>query len=77
MAHSLLIINRRLTITDIKKRLGDQVVFEQKREKMLVDENRKDSLITKTIDTVILDIVPYLSRPNFRGKYAVGEYGKT
>jgi len=66
-----------IDITDIKKRLGDVVVFEQKREKVFVDENEKDGLIKKMINTFIADIVPYLSRPDFPGKYVVREYRKS
>ena len=77
MAHSLLINQEDIDITEIKKRLGDPIVFEQKREKVFVDENKKDTLINKTIDIFILDIVPCLSRPDFPGKYVVREYRKS
>lgn len=71
------ISQEKIDITDIKRQLGDQVVFEQKREKVFVGENEKDSLIKKMIDTFRLDMVPYLSRMDFPGKYVVREYRKS
>ena len=49
----------------IKKALGKEVVFEHKSNRIFVDVNEKESVFQEMYDSLIDNILPYLSRPNF------------
>jgi len=63
-----------IEIKEFTNVLGDKVVFQQKREKIFVDEREKEELLNTMIDSFISDIVPYLSRSDFPVKFIKKQY---
>jgi hypothetical protein len=63
-----------IEIKEFTKVLGDKVVFQQKREKIFVDEKEKEGLLNTMTDSFISDIIPYLSRPDFPVKFIKKQY---
>ncbi len=59
---------------DIKEALGEKVVFEQKRERIFIDEQDKDKLLVSLVDRFIDNTLPYLSLAEFPGKYILKKY---
>jgi len=63
-----------LEIKEVNKILGDKIVFQHTKEKIFIDEKEKESLLHTMIDSFIMDIVPYLSRPDFPVKFIKKQY---
>ncbi len=61
-------------IDDIKSVIGDRIVFEQKRERIFIDEQEKDALLSTMMDQFEANTLPYMSRPDFPGKYILKKY---
>jgi len=61
-------------IQKLKQLLGDKVVFKKTRVKIFIDGKKKDSVMNSMIDSFITDIIPYLSRPDFPGKFIKKQY---
>lgn len=54
---------------EITKLLGNEVLFEQKRERFFIDESKKESVFTEICDHFLKSTINYLSHPDFPGKY--------
>ncbi len=59
---------------EIKETLGEKVFFEQKRERIFIDEQDKDKLLVSITDRFMDNTLPYLSRSEFPGKYIMKKY---
>jgi hypothetical protein len=49
----------------IRDVLGEQVIFEQNRGRVFVDESSKDILVETLVESFLQKILPYLSHPAF------------
>ena len=61
-------------IETIRKALGGEVVFEQKRERIFVDANDKEAVFGEIYDTFMAAVRPYVSHPDFPGKFIAKQY---
>ena len=56
-------------LNSIKKALGDEVVFEQKRERYFIDERHKDSVFNQMLESFRFSIRDYLAHPQFPSRF--------
>ena len=54
---------------EIKKMLGKEVVFEQKRNRIFVDKDDKANVLQELSDTFIENTLPYLSHADFSQRF--------
>ncbi len=54
---------------EIKKMLGNEVVFEQKSNRIFVDKNDKAKVLQELSDTFIENTLPYLSHAEFPQRF--------
>ncbi|MBU3947394.1 MAG: hypothetical protein KJ826_04140 [Proteobacteria bacterium] len=63
-----------LDIEKMKDVLGETVLFEQKRDRHYIDENKKDAMLNGLIDDFLASTLPYFSEKDFAKKYALKAY---
>jgi hypothetical protein len=56
---------------EIIKLLGNEAVFEQKRERYFIDEKNKQFVFNELCDSFVNNTISYLSHPDFPKKFAV------
>ena len=61
---------------DLLAVLGEKVVFEQKRERIFVDESEKEKVLTELIDRFQKNTRHYLAHESFPQKYVLKIYGE-
>ena len=61
-------------VDKIKKVLGESVLFEQKRERIFIDEKEKDAVFTEMYETFMDSVFQYLSQRSFPKKYVMKIY---
>ena len=61
-------------IGDIRKKIGNRVVFEQKRERNFVDDQEKEAVIKNVIEVAEDYGMRYLGHPDFPGKLILKRY---
>ncbi|MCF8069211.1 MAG: hypothetical protein K9L30_11560 [Desulfobacterales bacterium] len=62
---------------ELKKVIGDTVIFEKKQERIFVDDREKDGVISGLIDSFEKEILGYVSSPNFPKRFIVKHYNET
>jgi hypothetical protein len=62
------------TVEEIEKVLGEKVLFEQKRERIFIDEDDKETVFAELYDNFIARTLKYLSRKSFPKKYVMKAY---
>ena len=58
-----------LNVDEIKKAFGEKISFEQKREKIFIDDDEKDNIMKEIQDSFLNSSLSYLSRSDFPQKY--------
>ena len=58
-----------LNAAEVRKALGNRVVFEQKRERIFIDELRMQETFQSLCDSFLSRLVAYISIPDFAEKY--------
>jgi hypothetical protein len=61
-------------VEEIKKILGETVIFEVKKERNFIDEQKKQSVLDNMKDTFISISLPYLSHPEFPGRHITRKF---
>ncbi|MFC1829283.1 hypothetical protein ACFL0O_06705 [Thermodesulfobacteriota bacterium] len=54
--------------------LGEEIRFEQKRDRHFIGEKEKDALLNRLVDDFLKSTLSYLSHSDFGKKYALKEY---
>ena len=62
------------TIENIEKVLGEKVLFEQKRERIFVDEEEKEAALTGMKEMFLDSVFQYLSHEAFPRQYVMKMY---
>ena len=62
------------SVDEIKKVLGEKVLFEQKRERVFVGENEKQTVFEELYDFFIDSVLGYLSNNAFPRRYVLKKY---
>jgi hypothetical protein len=62
------------SVNEIKSVLGENVLFEQKRERNFIDEAQKDEMFKELYDTFVNSTFVYLSNEAFPRKYIAKKY---
>ena len=61
-------------INEIKSALGENVLFEQKRERIFIDKAEKEIVFNELYDSFISSTVDYLSNHAFPEKYVLKKF---
>jgi len=62
------------SVNEIKKVLGEKVLFEQKRERIFVDETDKETIFEEVYDIFLNSTLTYLSNEEFPKRYVLKKY---
>ena len=62
------------SVDEIIKVLGEKVLFEQKRERIFVDESEKEAILKELYDTFLDNTLQYLSKEAFPKRYLLKKY---
>ena len=62
------------SVNEIKKLLGEKVLFEQKRERIFVDATEKETMLKELSDTFLNNTLRYLSSEAFPRQYVFKKY---
>jgi hypothetical protein len=63
-----------INMDDLKACLGEKVLFQQKRERIFIDEKEKDQSFAEMCEAVMKTSLPYLSHKDFGPKYVLKQY---
>ena len=58
----------------VRKIMGPEIFFEQKRERAFVRDKEKDVVFQELLDNFKKTSLPYLSRPSFPSSFALSKY---
>jgi len=62
------------SIDEIQTMIGEKVSFEQKRERIFIDESEKESVFKEMVDIFLNHTLRYLSREAFPKQYVMKKY---
>ncbi|MFH1580697.1 MAG: hypothetical protein ABIC39_01260 [Pseudomonadota bacterium] len=65
-----------LNFDEAIKVLGEKLLFEQKRERIYIDEKEKDEVMKGIQDSFLSTSLPYLSRSDFSRKYILKKFNE-
>lgn len=65
-----------ISMDDILKKVGDQVMFEYRAERNFIMAPDKEDVLKKLVDTFRANLIPYISKPEFPAKLVLKEYRK-
>ena len=65
-----------LNIDEIRKVLGEKLLFEQKRDKIFIDEKEKDEVMKEIQDSFLSSSLSYLSYSDFPKKYVLKKFNE-
>jgi hypothetical protein len=65
-----------LNVNEIRKVLGEKLLFEQKREKIFIDEGEKDKVMKEIQDSFLSSSLSYLSYSDFPQKYVLKKFNE-
>ncbi len=65
-----------ISMDDIRKKVGDQVLFEYRTERNFIMAPDKEAVVKNLVDTFRDSLMPYLSKPDFPAKLVLKEYRK-
>ena len=65
-----------LNIDEVRKALGEKLLFEQKREKIFIDEKEKDEVMKEIQDFFLSSSLSYFSHPDFPKKYVLKKFNE-
>lgn len=64
------------SLEEIKKTLGETVIFEVKKQRNFIDETEKQQVLDNMKDTFINISLPYLSHPEFPGRHITRKFSE-
>ena len=65
-----------INVDEVRKALGEKLLFEQKREKIFIDEKEKDEVMKEIQDSFLNTSLSYLSHSNFPTKYILKKFNE-
>lgn len=65
-----------LNVDEVKKALGEKLLFEQKRDKIFIDEKEKDEVMKEIQDSFLSSSLSYLSYSDFPKKYVLKKFNE-
>ena len=65
-----------LNIDEVRKVLGEKLLFEQKREKIFIDEKEKDEVLKEIQDFFLSSSLSYFSHSDFPQKYVLKKFNE-
>ena len=65
-----------LNFNEVIKVLGEKLIFEQKRERIYIDEKEKDEVMKEIQDSFLSTSLSYLSRSDFSEKYILKKFNE-
>ena len=65
-----------LNLDEVRKVLGEKLLFEQKREKIFIDEKEKDEVMKGIQDLFLSSSLSYFSRSDFPKKYILKKFNE-
>ena len=65
-----------LNVDEVRKVLGEKLLFEQKREKIFIDERKKDEVLKEIQDFFLSCSLSYFSHSDFPKKYVLKEFNE-
>ena len=65
-----------LNVDEVRKVLGEKLLFEQKREKIFIDERKKDEVLKEIQDFFLSCSLSYFSHSDFPKKYILKEFNE-
>ena len=65
-----------LNFDEVIKVLGEKLVFEQKRERVYIDEKEKDEVLKEIQDSFLSASISYLSHSDFPEKYILKKFNE-
>jgi hypothetical protein len=63
-----------LHVGEIISSIGENVCFEQKRERNFIDENQKDDVLNNLVESFFYNSIDYVSNPDFPKRYILRQY---
>ena len=65
-----------LNVDEVRKALGEKLLFEQKREKIFIDDKEKDEVMKGIQDLFLSSSLSYFSHPDFPQKYILKKFNE-
>ncbi|MDL1964926.1 MAG: hypothetical protein LWW98_11510, partial [Deltaproteobacteria bacterium] len=65
-----------LNVDEVRKVLGEKLLFEQKREKIFIDDKEKDEVMKGMQDLFLSSSLSYFSHPDFPQKYILKKFNE-
>ena len=65
-----------LNVDEIRKALGEKLLFEQKREKIFIDDKEKDEVMKGMQDLFLSSSLSYFSHSDFPQKYILKKFNE-
>ncbi len=65
-----------LNIDEVRKVIGEKLLFEQKREKIFIDEKEKDEVMKEIQDSFLSSSLSYFSHSDFPKKYILKKFNE-
>ena len=69
-------VSSSLNIDEVRKILGEKLLFEQKREKIFIDEKEKDEVLKEIQDFFLSSSLSYFSHSDFPQKYVLKKFNE-
>ncbi len=69
-------ISPSLNVDEVRKVLGEKLLFERKREKIFIDEREKDEVLKEIQDFFLSCSLSYFSHSDFPKKYVLKEFNE-
>lgn len=58
----------------IRRLLGEMVIFEQKKERNFIDDDQKDQIVKEICDSAMETVLKYLGHDDFAAKYILKRF---
>jgi hypothetical protein len=63
-----------INVDEVRKVLGEKLLFERKRERIFIDEKEKDEIMKEIQDSFLSSSLSYLSHSDFPQKYVLKKF---
>ncbi len=63
-----------VNVDEIISSMGENVRFEQKRERNFIDSNQKDDILNNLIESFLFNSIDHVSNPDFPKRYILRQY---
>jgi len=65
-----------INVDEVRKVLGEKLLFERKRERIFIDEKEKDEIMKEIQDSFLSSSLSYLSHSDFPQKYILKKFNE-